>query len=135
MAYLREPFPTSVRASRYGKAYTLAIIIPSFYPFYFAWLANVMSYQYAPVALLVFGGLLGMTRCTPGPFDQRNRTWSRAEPIGGAITGDERGHGLTRIASLLVTAAACAAFRRLTEESRAVNHQELLYRRTVWSRD
>jgi MFS family permease len=67
MAYLCERFPTSVRASGYGIAYTLAIIIPSFYPFYFAWLSNVMSYEYTPVVLLVFGGLLGTAGALLGP--------------------------------------------------------------------
>ena len=67
MAYLCERFPTAVRASGYGIAYTLAIIIPSLYPFYFTWLSTFMSYEYTPVVLLVFGGLLGMAGALLGP--------------------------------------------------------------------
>lgn len=53
-AFLMELFPTSVRASGYGVAYTLPSIIPAFYGYYMVWMGNVMNYDYTPV---VIGGL------------------------------------------------------------------------------
>jgi MFS family permease len=53
-AFLMELFPTSVRASGYGVAYTLPSIVPAFYGYYMVWLGDVMNYDYTPV---VIGGL------------------------------------------------------------------------------
>lgn len=53
-AFLMELFPTSVRASGYGIAYTLPSVIPAFYGYYMVWMGNVMDYDYTPV---VIGGL------------------------------------------------------------------------------
>lgn len=53
-AFLMELFPTSVRASGYGVAYTLPSVVPAFYGYYMVWMGNVMDYDYTPV---VIGGL------------------------------------------------------------------------------
>ena len=60
----RRKSPLAIESidDRYEIAYTLAIIIPSLYPFYFTWLSSVMSYEYTPVVLLVFGGLERLVR-------------------------------------------------------------------------
>lgn len=53
-AFLMELFPTSVRASGYGVAYSLPSVVPAFYGYYMVGLGNFMDYDYTPV---VIGGL------------------------------------------------------------------------------
>lgn len=55
--YLMELFPTEVRASGYGIAYSLPSILPAFYPYYMVGLSQFMDYAYTPVVLLGAGGL------------------------------------------------------------------------------
>lgn len=57
-AFLTEMFPTDVRASGYGVAYSLPSIVPAFYSWYMLGLATFMPYAYTPVVLLAIGGLL-----------------------------------------------------------------------------
>ena len=56
-AYLMEMFPTEIRSSGYGIAYSLPSILPAFYPYYMLGLAGLMPYAYTPVVLLVAGGV------------------------------------------------------------------------------
>lgn len=65
--YLLEAFPTRVRASGYGVAYSLSLVIPSFYSFYMLWLSNVMPYVYTPLVLIVIGGVLTAVGAKLGP--------------------------------------------------------------------
>lgn len=58
VAYITERFHTGVRASGYGLGYSVAVIIPSFYAFYQAGLANFMPFEYTVLVLSVIGGLL-----------------------------------------------------------------------------
>ncbi|GAA3725724.1 MFS family permease [Spinactinospora alkalitolerans] len=57
-AFLMELFPTEVRASGYGIAYSLPSMIPAFYAYYMVWLGDVMPYDYTPVVVLAAGGAL-----------------------------------------------------------------------------
>jgi len=57
-AYVNERFRVGVRASGYGLAYSLAVVIPSFYAYYQAALAILMPFEYTVLVLLVIGGLL-----------------------------------------------------------------------------
>ncbi|MGB3697735.1 MAG: MFS transporter [Gordonia sp. (in: high G+C Gram-positive bacteria)] len=66
-AYINERFPTSVRASGYGLAYSLAVVIPSFYAFYQAGLGNFMSFNDTGAVLLVIGALLILVGARMGP--------------------------------------------------------------------
>ncbi|MCF8570382.1 MFS transporter [Gordonia sp. HY002] len=66
-AYINERFPTSVRASGYGLAYSLAVVIPSFYAFYQAGLANFMAFDDTGAVLLVVGSLLVLAGALFGP--------------------------------------------------------------------
>ncbi|MBB5157233.1 MFS family permease [Saccharopolyspora phatthalungensis] len=59
-AYLMELFPTEVRSSGYGIAYSLPSVIPALYPYYMIWLSGIMPYGYTPVVLLSAGGLFLM---------------------------------------------------------------------------
>lgn len=66
-AYINERFPTSVRASGYGLAYSLAVVLPSFYAFYQAGLENFMPFNDTGAVLLVVGALLVLVGAVTGP--------------------------------------------------------------------
>ncbi|MQA82126.1 MAG: hypothetical protein GEV10_27255 [Streptosporangiales bacterium] len=55
--FLTELFPTEIRASGYGIAYSLPSILPAFYSWYMLGLATFMPYEFTPVVLLAVGGL------------------------------------------------------------------------------
>lgn len=57
-AYILEMFPTEIRSSGYGIAYSLPSVIPAFYAYYMLGLKNVMPYDYTPVVIIAVGGLL-----------------------------------------------------------------------------
>jgi MFS family permease len=65
--YLNERFPTRVRSSGFGMAFTLPVIIPSFYGFYQNLLANVMPAQFTVLVLVVVGALLTLIGALMGP--------------------------------------------------------------------
>ncbi len=56
-AYLLEMFPTQVRSSGYGIAYSLPSVIPAFYSYYMLGLSGAMPYEYTPAVLVSLGGL------------------------------------------------------------------------------
>ncbi|WP_028935762.1 MFS transporter [Pseudonocardia spinosispora] len=56
--YLLEAFPTEVRASGYGIAYSVSLVLPSFYSVYMLGLAEFLPYAYTPVVLIVLSGVL-----------------------------------------------------------------------------
>ncbi len=66
-AYVNERFHVGVRASGYGLAYSLAVVIPSFYAFYQAGLSTFMPFEYTVLALLVIGGVLIAVGAAWGP--------------------------------------------------------------------
>lgn len=66
-AYINERFPTSVRASGYGLAYSLAVVLPSFYAFYQAGLSSFMPFNYTGSVLLFVGALLVLFAALSGP--------------------------------------------------------------------
>ncbi|MFZ2241000.1 MAG: MFS transporter [Gordonia amarae] len=78
-AYINERFPTSVRASGYGLAYSLAVIIPSFYAFYQAGLEHIMPFNDTGAVLLVIGALLILFGATWGP-ETKHVDLETAEP-------------------------------------------------------
>lgn len=55
-AYIMEMFPTEVRSSGYGIAYSLPSVIPAFYPYYMLWLGRGMDYDWTPLVILGAGG-------------------------------------------------------------------------------
>jgi len=65
--YINERFHTSVRASGFGLGYSLAVILPAFYAYYQAGLANIMPFEYTPLPLLVIGALLIIGGAAWGP--------------------------------------------------------------------
>jgi MFS family permease len=56
-AYLMEMFPTEIRSSGYGIAYSLPSVIPAFYPYYLIALSGLLPYRYTPLVLLAVGGV------------------------------------------------------------------------------
>ncbi len=67
LAYITERFRTSVRASGFGLAWSLSVIIPSFYSFFLLGLGNFMPYEYTQIPLLVLGGILIIIGAAWGP--------------------------------------------------------------------
>lgn len=65
--YINERFRTGVRASGFGLGYSLAIILPAFYAFYQALLANFMPFQYTVLVLVVVGAVLIFIGAAWGP--------------------------------------------------------------------
>lgn len=57
-AYINERFPTAVRATAYGTAYSLSIVVPALYPYYLPTLEAWWGRQGAPMVLLALGAVL-----------------------------------------------------------------------------
>lgn len=66
-AYINERFPTSIRGSGYGLAYSIAVIAPSFYAFYQTGLSSFMPMNYTGSVLLGAGALLILGAAYHGP--------------------------------------------------------------------
>ena len=67
IAYINERFQTGVRASAYGLAYSLAVILPSFYFVYQTWLSALMPFEYTSLVLLAVGAVLISIGAAWGP--------------------------------------------------------------------
>lgn len=66
-AYLTERFPTHVRATAYGTAYSLSIVVPALYPFYLPALVERWGPIMPVVLLLALGGVLVAVCGAAGP--------------------------------------------------------------------
>jgi hypothetical protein len=66
-AYINERFATSMRSSGWGVAYSTAVIIPSFFPYYMLWLSHLMPFVYTAGVLMAFGGILIVAASAWGP--------------------------------------------------------------------
>ncbi|MBO3723847.1 MFS transporter [Actinomyces bowdenii] len=66
-AYLSERFPTTVRSTGYGSAYSLSLIIPSLYPFYLPALEAWAGPRTALTGLMALGGALVILGARLGP--------------------------------------------------------------------
>jgi len=65
--YITERFQTGVRATGFGLSYGLAIILPAFYVFYQAGLANFMPFKYTVLVLVVVGAAFIFVGAAWGP--------------------------------------------------------------------
>lgn len=76
-AYLSERFPTRVRSTGYGMAYSWSLVLPALYPFYVPALAAWVGSRTVACGLIVGGALivLGAAACGPAlrPGDMRSR--------------------------------------------------------------
>lgn len=75
--YCNERFQTGARSSGFGLAYSLSVIIPSFYGVYMTLLGKVMPYELSPIVLLAIGALLSVIGAYLGP-ETKNIEISRA---------------------------------------------------------
>lgn len=66
-AYLTERFPTAVRSSGYGVAYSMSIVLPALYPYYLPLLQRTLGEKLAVALLLVVAGVLVVTGAILGP--------------------------------------------------------------------
>jgi MFS family permease len=66
-AYINERFATSVRSSGWGVAYSAAVIIPSFFPYYMIWLSHFMPFTDTAGVLMAFGGIIILVATACGP--------------------------------------------------------------------
>ncbi len=66
-AYLTELFPTAVRSTGYGVAYSLSIVLPALYPYYLPPLQHALGAQPAVAVLLGLAGLLVALGAALGP--------------------------------------------------------------------
>jgi MFS family permease len=78
LTYLNERFPVSVRACGYSIGYMCGLVLPGLYTFWLLWLSHLMPYEFTPVVLIVFGGLLMFLAVRRGP--ETNRTTASASP-------------------------------------------------------
>ena len=66
-AYLTERFPTAVRSSGYGLAYSLSIVLPALYPYYLPPLQHALGSHLAVAGLLALAGILVAIGAVAGP--------------------------------------------------------------------
>ena len=66
-AYLSERFPTHLRSTGYGSAYSLSLIAPALYPFYLPVLEGALGREAGVLALVVTGGLVLSLAVALGP--------------------------------------------------------------------
>lgn len=66
-SYVNERFATSVRATGFGMAYSLALVPASFYAFYLTWLTWLMPERLTQLVLLGVGSLMALGGAWWGP--------------------------------------------------------------------
>ena len=66
-AYLSERFPTEIRSTGYGMAYSFSLILPALYPFYLPLVETVLGRHGSVMALVGLGGILLVLGAVLGP--------------------------------------------------------------------
>ncbi len=66
-AYLSERFPTEIRSTGYGMAYSFSLILPALYPFYLPVIETMLGRHGSVMALVGLGGALLMLGAVLGP--------------------------------------------------------------------
>jgi hypothetical protein len=56
-AFIIEMFPSNIRSTGYGVAYSMPSLLPAFYTYYMVGLSRVMPYDYTPLVFIVLGGI------------------------------------------------------------------------------
>jgi MFS family permease len=80
--YITERFQTGVRATGFGLSYGMAIILPAFYFFYQAGLANFMPFKYTVLVLVVVGAAFIFVGAAWGP-ETKDVDFESASAAGG----------------------------------------------------
>ena len=66
-AYLSERFPTAIRSTGYGSAYSLSLVLPALYPFYVPALEPLLGRHTTVMGMVALGGLLVVAGALLGP--------------------------------------------------------------------
>src|SRR5699024_10253774 len=66
-AYLSERFPTEIRSTGYGMAYSFSLILPALYPFYLPLVETMLGRHGSVMALVGLGGVLLVLGAILGP--------------------------------------------------------------------
>ena len=66
-AYLSERFPTALRSTGYGSAYSLSLVLPALYPFYVPALEPLLGRHATVMGMVALGGLLVVVGALLGP--------------------------------------------------------------------
>lgn len=66
-AYLSERFPTAIRSTGYGSAYSLSLVLPALYPFYVPALEPMLGRHATVMGMVALGGLLVVVGALLGP--------------------------------------------------------------------
>ncbi|MEV0867998.1 MFS transporter [Brachybacterium paraconglomeratum] len=66
-AYLSERFPTAIRSTGYGSAYSLSLVLPALYPFYVPALEPLLGRHATVMGMVALGGLLVVVGALLGP--------------------------------------------------------------------
>jgi hypothetical protein len=96
--YLNERFGKGIRSSGYGTAYTVSLILPSMYSVWIGVLQHVIPYDYAPLVLIVLGGVLFAAGAWIGP-----------ETVTGGTLAKEAGQAAAARAGASLSAASPVA--------------------------
>lgn len=56
-AFIIEMFPSNIRSTGYGVAYSMPSLLPAFYTYYMVGLGRIMPYDYTPLVFIVVGGV------------------------------------------------------------------------------
>jgi MFS family permease len=95
VVYLNERFGKGVRSSGYGTAYTVSLILPSMYSVWIGVLQHVIPYDYAPLVLILLGGVLFLAGAWIGP-----------ETVSGGLLAEQADVPVTAGASLSAASPA-----------------------------
>ncbi|WME22389.2 MFS transporter [Brachybacterium sp. GU-2] len=66
-SYLSERFPTAIRSTGYGSAYSLSLVLPALYPFYVPALEPLLGRHTTVMGMVALGGLLVVVGALLGP--------------------------------------------------------------------
>lgn len=81
-AYLTECFPTAIRSTAYGLAFSLTTIPAAFYAFLMLGLGTFMPYNYTVAIVLALGGALLLTGALLGPDNRHVEFRIGADALG-----------------------------------------------------
>ena len=95
VVYLNERFGKGIRSSGYGTAYTVSLILPSMYSVWIGVLQHVIPYDYAPLVLILLGGVLFLAGAWIGP-----------ETVSGGLLAEQADVPVTAGASLSAASPA-----------------------------
>jgi len=90
VVYLNERFGKGIRSSGYGTAYTVSLILPSLYSVWIGLLQHVLPYDYAPLVLVVLGGILFAVGAWIGPETVTGGTLAATQPDVASTAGAPR---------------------------------------------